>query len=51
MAAEGREYYVALAFAAAVHGASTPPLAALKVMVAFQQRPELHGTFVTGDHY
>lgn len=39
MAAEGREYYVALMSAAAIHGASTPPLAALQVMVESQRRP------------
>jgi predicted transcriptional regulator of viral defense system len=38
MAAEGREYYVALMSAAAIHGASTPPLPALQVMVEFQRR-------------
>ena len=39
MAAEGREYYVALMSAAAIHGASAPPLAALQVMVESQRRP------------
>lgn len=39
MAAEGREYYVALLSAAAIHDATVPPLAALQVMVEFQRRP------------
>jgi len=39
MAAEGREYYVALVSAAAIYGVSTPPLAALQVMVESQRRP------------
>jgi predicted transcriptional regulator of viral defense system len=39
MAAEGREYYVALMSAAAIHGASVPPLPALQVMVESQRRP------------